>query len=156
MDLRATVEEIDRPLLKPYRAYLLHYLKESYLKVAERGRHVSPYGLVRQANTLRAWDTVTVVPRFGFASVDDYYERMSVGPILAGLKVPSLVIAAEDDPMVPAQSLRPHLENPGEHLHVHWAKRGGHVGFPLDFDMQAGGPTGLAEQAIHWLERYTD
>lgn len=154
LNLRGSVAQIDRPLLKPYRVYLLHHLRECYLEVVKRDRHVSPFGLVRRAKTLRAWDSVTVVPRFGFATVDDYYERMSVGPLLTGLKIPSLVIAAVEDPMVPAESLRPYLQDPGENLWVHWAKRGGHVGFPMNFDMLNGGRPGLAEQSIRWIENH--
>jgi predicted alpha/beta-fold hydrolase len=154
LDLKACVAEIDRASLKPYRAYLLHYLRECYLQVVKRRRHVSPYGAVRQTKTLRAWDTATVVPRFGFASADDYYERMSVGPILQSLRIPSLVIATEQDPMVPAASLKAHLEVTNDNPQVLWTEWGGHVAFPVDFRMGVGGEPGLAEQSIRWIEQH--
>src|SRR5256885_9655519 len=45
-------------------------------------------------------------PRNGFAGAEDYYARSSAGPLLSRIRVPGLVIHAEDDPFIPVESYR--------------------------------------------------
>jgi len=58
---------------------------------------------------------------------------------------------AVGDPMVAAASSEPALVDGGNHLEVHWIRRGGHVSFPADFDLGLGAPRGLEAQVIRWL-----
>jgi hypothetical protein len=91
------------------------------------------------------------VPRFGFASPEDYYTRMSVGPHLARLRIPALLVAAEADPMVPPAALRPSLATEHASLTVRWVPRGGHVGFPAGLDLGFAAAPGLERQLLAWL-----
>ena len=75
------------------------------------------------------YDEVFIAPRHGFTGADDYYERCKPLRFLGGIKVPTLVLAAADDPWIPGAIYRA----------VEWAKNpallpllpdsGGHVGF---------------------------
>jgi predicted alpha/beta-fold hydrolase len=41
----------------------------------------------------------------------------------------TLLVHAEDDPMIPAYTMRPSLASIPKALQVDWSTRGGHVGF---------------------------
>lgn len=160
LDLSAGCAAIDAPGARPYCAYLLRGLREIYREVAARRPVPTPWPVVARIASMRAWDRHTVVPRFGFASVDDYYASQSVGPRLGELRVPALVVAAAGDPMVPQATLRPLLERPPPPITARWIG-GGHVGFPAAADLDLGlgrgdrrRARGPLDQAIAWLLRH--
>ncbi len=87
---------------------------------------------VEQARTLPAFDDALTAPRHGWRDAHEYYSVNSAAPYLSQINVPTLVIHALDDPMIPA----------GPYACVDWdslerkgfVKRaitahGGHVGF---------------------------
>lgn len=62
------------------------------------------------------------------ATLDDYLSGYAIiGGALSSLNVPSVVIAAEDDPIIPGQDLRKLARNPA--LSVLTTRYGGHCGF---------------------------
>lgn len=60
-------------------------------------------GGLRRIRTVREFDRVFTAPYFGFADEDDYYHRASAMRVVDRIRVPALVIAAKDDPFVPAE-----------------------------------------------------
>lgn len=151
LDLERSAWAIDRPWRWPYRQYVLRRLKAAYAKVARRRALPTALERVLAVSTLREWDQVTVVPRFGFASRADYYARASVGGRLHALAVPALLVNTEHDPMVPAETVRPALVAAAPKLDVRWLDAGGHVGFPLSIDLGERAPRELAPQIVSWL-----
>ena len=75
--------------------------------------------------TLRDFDEVYTARAAGFADRADYYARCSCSPHLAGIRVPTVLIAAEDDPFAPASDLGP----TSDAVHLHVEAHGGHMGF---------------------------
>jgi len=69
------------------------------------------------------------------------------------LEVPSLLIEARHDPMVPEETVTPALGGDFPMLDVRWIEKGGHVGFPENVDI--GDSTGgqLERQVVDWLLR---
>lgn len=153
LDLARGLLAIDSPRARPYRDYVLRRLKAAYVEVARRRPVPSPLEAVLRARSLREWDALTVVPRHGFASPEDYYARASVAGRLGGLRVPALLVNTEHDPMVPAAVVRPALVAPAPLLDVRWLRRGGHVGFPADIDLGQDARRGLEPQVLSWLGR---
>ncbi len=153
LDLDRTVRAFDRPSRWLYRRHVLSGLCEMYHEVARRREMPVPLDEVRRVRTLREWDRLTVVPRFGFADVEDYYRRAGVGSRLRQLRVPSLLVAAEGDPMVDVDGIRPALNGSHPDLEVRWFRRGGHVSFPADLDLGLGPDRGLEPQVMRWLLR---
>ena len=147
LDLAACQRHIDVARRWLYRTYLLSGLKEMYVEAARRGPVPTPLDRARRVRTLWDWDHLTVVPRFGFGSVDRYYETQSAGPRLADTRCATLVVAAEHDPMVPADSLRPYLGPVTARI----VRSGGHVGFPRDLHLGFGETPGLVPQLLSWL-----
>lgn len=69
----------------------------------------------------------------------------------AAVPLRSLLVAAERDPMVPLNTLRPWLDQASSSLEVHLSRAGGHVGFPASLDLRQDAPLGLEPQVIKWL-----
>lgn len=144
LDLGRNADLLDVPSGFVYRRFVLGNLGRSYQRV---------HGRERRFHWIRDWDAATVVPRYGFENVDHYYSSQSAGPRLREAGVPILFIATQADPMVPAETLEPHLRRAGSAVDVRWLRRGGHVGFPSDIDLGLPGDRGLLEQILTWCER---
>jgi uncharacterized protein len=54
---------------------------------------------IERAKGILGFDHELVIGRLGFSSVEEYYTASSPLPLLSGLKKPTLIIYAEDDPM---------------------------------------------------------
>jgi predicted alpha/beta-fold hydrolase len=114
------------------RAYVWRLLRSLKRKVRARGpawgdRIDIPRALA--ARTFREFDDAATAPLHGFAGADDYYRRSSSALYLAGIRIPTRLIHAADDPFLPASAL-PHealTRNPA--LEPLFTARGGHVGF---------------------------
>jgi predicted alpha/beta-fold hydrolase len=143
LDLAAGVAHIDHPLRWPYRRHLLDGVKEVYRQVAARRPMPLALGEMLAIRGIREWDEKVVAPRFGFAGADDYYRKVAVGPLLAGLELPVLFVAGGGDPMVPAWSLRPILARASAAMEIRWVRRGGHLGFPREIE--------IMQSVVGWL-----
>jgi uncharacterized protein len=145
IDLDACCAHIDHPKRWAYRMHLLSGVKAVYRVVAARRPVPAPLDEVLAIRSVRVWDERVVAPRFGFAGASDYYRRMGVGPLLPEMAIPTLVVASEGDPMVPARTLRPALVQASRSVEVRWLRRGGHVGFPRE--------SGILSEIIGWLAK---
>jgi predicted alpha/beta-fold hydrolase len=150
LDLDACSASIDRPNAAIYRYYVLRRLREIYGEVAARRPLPTPPEQLRGVWKLRRFDALTVAPRWGFASAEDYYTRASVGPLLPKIAKPALMVAAKQDPMVPRETLLPSLRAAPAALEAHWVD-GGHVSPARRMDIGVRAPLGLTGQAIGWL-----
>lgn len=100
----------------------------------------------RRAKRLRDFDAVFTAPMGGFTDAFAYYQQAGAGPDLGKLRVPTLIVAAEDDPFIPFSMFRvaaPAIAaNPC--ITPLYTKQGGHVGF-----MAGSGPV-----AEPWMDRF--
>lgn len=155
LDLSATVNDFDRPWAWPYRQHVFRGLFAHYEQIARRQPVPTPLAVLRKVKSLRQLDQLTVVPRFGFGTVENYYATVSVGQRLDRLQRPALLVATEEDPMVTARSVRAGLEAaPRNDLQVAWSPVGGHVGFPPQADLGLGAAGTMDEQVHTWLLRH--
>lgn len=151
VDLAAGQRAIDRRAGRLYRRYVLGHIKEIYREVAARREVPVPVERAQRIRSLWDWDDVVIAARYGFSGAADYYARMSVAPRLDGLALPTLVVGSDDDPMVPAPSVRRYLDTVRPQVTAHWPARSGHVAFPAALDLGYPGPRGLAGQLVAWL-----
>lgn len=81
------------------------------------------------AETMREFDEACTAPLFGFADAADYYARCSSRRFLAGVRTPTLLLRAEDDPIIPAADIPRDLIALNAALTSGITQRGGHVGW---------------------------
>jgi hypothetical protein len=84
---------------------------------------------LRRVRTIKQFDDRYVAPAFGFASADDYYAKASSFPYIGRIRVPTLIIHAEDDPFVPFAPLRDPSVASNPYVLLIATERGGHVAF---------------------------
>lgn len=84
---------------------------------------------VRRARTLREFDDAATAPLHGFRDAADYYERSSSARFLNGIRVPTLLLHAEDDPFLPSCGIPRDAARENPFLVAGLTERGGHVGF---------------------------
>ena len=56
--------------------------------------------------SIRAFDEAYTAPHHGFQGATDYYHRASAMRVVGDIRMPALIIAAEDDPFVPVSQFR--------------------------------------------------
>jgi predicted alpha/beta-fold hydrolase len=152
LDLAAATKAFDHPVRRFYRRHIFHRLNKAYRATAARGRALVEPEIVEKARTCSERDSLTVVPRYGFSSSQDYYERESVAHRFERLSIPSLIVASLHDPIVPAETMVS-VGRASSALSVAWTEDGGHVYFPRRMDLGQSGAAGLEPQVIQWLSQ---
>ena len=151
LDLDQATTAFDHPACAPYRRHIFQGLNTAYAVTAARGRVHVPAAVVARARSARERDSLTVVSRFRFRNVEDYYKRESVASRLCELEVPSLMVASRHDPLVPVETVVPALADASRALSVKWVEPGGHVYFPKTLDLGQPGALGLERQVLRWM-----
>jgi uncharacterized protein len=79
--------------------------------------------------TVREFDDVITAPQFGYRDAQHYYEAVGAKRVAAQVRVPTLIITAQDDPFVPYSSfLKAKIaDNPA--IQFVAPQHGGHCGF---------------------------
>lgn len=129
LDLGACTTMIERPANRLYEWNFLYGLLRRIRRKARLfpGRYdVSGLWRVR---TIRAFDERFTAPDAGFASAADYYERASSIRVADRIRVPTLIISAEDDPFIPTGPLRDARVAGNPFVTVAAERHGGHCGF---------------------------
>ncbi|RMF67644.1 MAG: hypothetical protein D6743_04565, partial [Calditrichaeota bacterium] len=73
------------------------------------------------------FDEMCTAPLSNFASAQDYYTRCSAKQFLTGIRTPTVLLASDDDPFVPAETFAGVTGH--EFLRVEITRSGGHMGF---------------------------
>lgn len=126
IDLAACADWMERPANRLYNRFLtgnlLQHLRENNRPFPSRnGQSTKP------PKTLRIFDDHYTAPAAGFESADEYYAECSSAPLLSKIGVPTLIIAAQDDPMIPIASFENVAMSSDVRIHV--SESGGHLGF---------------------------
>jgi predicted alpha/beta-fold hydrolase len=128
LDLMAAGDALGRGISRLYARHFLGTLKVMALAKLERFPDLYDAALVRRARSLREFDNLVTAPLHGFRDTDDYWTRASAKPHLKGIRVPTLVLNARDDPFLPAEAL-PASAEVSKAVRLEFPDRGGHVGF---------------------------
>ena len=111
-------------------AYDRSFVKALRRYIVERRRcmpDAAALELPSSVRKVRDFDALITAPLSGFADVDDYYAQASSGPYLTKICVPTTIIAAQDDPIVPIATVQESKVSHAVKLIV--AAGGGHLGY---------------------------
>jgi hypothetical protein len=111
-----------------YHRYILTHLKRN---CTAQGAELSEgeRKAILAAGSLWELDEGFTAPRHGYAGADDFYEANSSQHFLGGIRAPTLLIHAQDDPFVPAAPYLKRKWSSEPHLTPLLPKSGGHLGF---------------------------
>ena len=79
--------------------------------------------------TIREFDDRYTAPHHGFGDAATYYHRASAMRIVDRIRIPTLVLSAEDDPFVPPTQFAEPVIRDNPHVRVCLSARGGHCAF---------------------------
>jgi predicted alpha/beta-fold hydrolase len=79
--------------------------------------------------TIRAFDDAYTAPSHGFGDAANYYFRASAMRVIDRIAVPALILAAKDDPFVPASQFVEPAVRGNPHIQVAQTSCGGHCAF---------------------------
>lgn len=150
LSLADAADQLDRGFSRVYRDRLLRELlhniarKQSLLQAGghhERAAKLQALGPLAAIQTFRAYDGRIIAPLHGFRDAEDYYTQSSASGFLAGIRVPTLLAHALDDPFMTAASA-PRPAQVSSMVELRVSPYGGHVGFVH----------GTPWQPRYWLE----
>ena len=113
-------------------AYQWNFTKALKARMLRKERHwPGRFDLSRLAevHTVRDFDEVYTAPHFGFASAEDYYYRAAAMRVIDRVRIPALIVTADDDPFVPAVPFRDPKVTSNPTVSVVITEHGGHCGF---------------------------
>jgi len=77
--------------------------------------------------SIRDFDEICTAPLHGFRSAEDYYTRCSAKQFIPGLFIPTVLLAAANDPFIPRETFD-HLPH-SKWLACYLSASGGHMGY---------------------------
>lgn len=124
LDLGACAAAIERRENWLYQDRFVKRMKE---RLARTGRY--PADELAKCRTIFEIDDKVTAPGFGFGTAPHYYETQSALRFVSQIRVPVLMIAAQDDPLIPFEAyLRPEVTG-NRCIEVLAPTHGGHLGF---------------------------
>lgn len=142
MDLKACSLAIVKPENRIYQSRFLRTLKP---KVDQKAVHfpadINPADF-KFVNTLYDFDDIFTAPLHGFQNANHYYEMCSAMFFVENITIPTLIVNAANDPIVPENSLPAALIDTLPNVLLEISDFGGHCGFR---------PSGL-NQTNYWSE----
>ena len=126
------------------RLYDRHFISALLKTVADRQKwfpEVAPIELAKKPTSLWDFDHAVTAPLCGYDSAEAYYKATSPAPRLPEIRVPTLIVAAENDPLVPVSMFTQAELGPAVSLQI--IPGGGHLGFIA---------TGHSDPDYRWLD----
>lgn len=145
LDLAACADALERWDNYPYQRRFVSGLMSRYARKQQLFPQLYSTNGLPPIRTVRQFDDFIIAPRFGYRDAQDYYENVGAKRVAAQIRVPFLMITAQDDPFVPyASFLKAKIsENPV--IQFVAPEHGGHCGF---ISKHAGAERFWAEQRI--------
>jgi uncharacterized protein len=129
IDLQATCDVINHKRNVVYHRNFLYYLKQRLRVKKKLFPDLYDTTGLQQIRSIVEFDDRYVAPAFGFANARDYYAKASAKPFLKHIRIPTLIIHAQDDPFIPLWPIQEGLREPNPHILLIAPPRGGHVAF---------------------------
>lgn len=128
-DLKASSVQISR---WQNRVYLRRFMSSLRAKMRVKAAHLPGQLDLTQLDELRdfpEFDARYTAPLHGFTSADDYYEQAASGRYLGGIRVPTLLVNALNDPFLTTTCFPREAAAASPFFYLETPAGGGHVGF---------------------------
>lgn len=126
IDLDACVRRMETGLGRLYEFNFLRRLRSKLIQKQKLFPDRYDLSRLSQATTIRRFDDLYTAPDGGYRDAAEYYERASSSRVMNRIALPTLIITAQDDPIVPF-SLFSEIET--DYVRLLAPKYGGHGGF---------------------------
>jgi predicted alpha/beta-fold hydrolase len=127
VDLTKCSNALSRPINAIYDRYFVRLLQRQIRVRRRQSPEVFHVDFPRRPRKLRDFDDYYTAKMGGFESALDYYHRCSSRHFLPKIQLPTLILAAHDDPMIPGHTFEDVSVSSSTHLAL--VNGGGHLGF---------------------------
>jgi hypothetical protein len=129
LSLKGSLEALTQFHNWVYRTSFLYHLRKKYKQKAIRFPELAPYSETKRITSLLAFDDIYTAPAHGFVDAYDYYEKNSSLQFLPQIRIPTLILNAENDSFLSPLCFPRELASELKNLYLEIPKYGGHVGF---------------------------
>ena len=145
LDLAACADALQKPENYFYQRHFVNGLMNRYVRKAALFPKIYSRNGFGKIRSVRGFDDAITAPCFGYRDAQEYYEAAGARKVVARVRVPMLMITAQDDPFVPYESFLAAMvaENPA--IRFLAPKHGGHCGF---ISKHSGAPRFWAEARV--------
>jgi uncharacterized protein len=128
-DLSACIDALERPSNWFYQQHFLWSLKQRIRRKARLYPERYSTAPLADVRSVRQFDDAYTAPMSGYRDAADYYYRASAKRVAHLIRVPTLVITADDDPFVPVDPFRVPALTGNTAVRLVVTPHGGHCGF---------------------------
>ena len=129
LDLAACADALAEPQNFIYEYHFVHGLKKRMRLKARLFPGKFPLDGLTSVRTVRDFDEVITARFCGFQGADDYYARSSARRVIGGIRRPTLMLAAQDDPFVPFAPFQDPAIRANPDISLIAPEHGGHCAF---------------------------
>jgi uncharacterized protein len=129
IELAACADAIGKSRNFVYEWHFVRSLKRRMRLKASLFPNRYPLDGLEGVRSVREFDDVITARFCGFRNADDYYARSSASRVMAAIRVPTLVLTAQDDPMVPYTPFLDPVLQSNPCLTLLAPRHGGHCAF---------------------------
>ena len=129
MDLACCVNALERRSNVAYQWNFVRNLKGRMRRKAAAFPGDYAVDALRRVWTVRGFDEAYTAPHHHFRDAADYYHRASAVRVIDRIRVPALIITADDDPFVPTAPFRDAAVTANPNITVVVTKHGGHCAY---------------------------
>jgi len=134
MDLPRCVDALERKSNVIYQWNFVRNLKARMRRKAAAFPGLFSTDALARIHTVRQFDEAYTAPFFGFQDATDYYHRAAALRVVDQISVPTLIVAAGDDPFVPSGAFRQAPVTTNPRITVELSAHGGHCAFVTHAD----------------------
>ncbi len=129
IDLASCAEALGKPQNYIYKQRFLSRLMEKIRTRHAQAPDINTLEPLPKVRTIFDFDDYYTARLFGFGTAGNYYRTQSSNQFLEKIRVPTLVVAAKDDPLVPFEVYNHPAFTQNPHLRLVAVEHGGHIGF---------------------------
>jgi uncharacterized protein len=129
LDLTACADALCEPRNFLYQRHFVTRLKSHMRYKASLFPQQFPIDGMRGIRSVRDFDEVITARFCGFRGADDYYARSSAAQLLGHIRIPTLILTAQDDPFVPFASFENPAIQANPNITFEAPRHGGHCAF---------------------------
>ena len=129
LDLERCVDALERRENALYQWNFVRNLKRRMRRKARAWPGRFDLNRLRRVRTVREFDEAYTAPHHGFRNASDYYYRASALRVVDRIRIPTLIVSAEDDPFVPPNQFDDPAIRSNARITVVLTPHGGHCGF---------------------------
>ncbi len=147
IDLAACVRQLGKPSNGLYARRFVSRLKERVRAKERLKPGLFELAALDQVQNIYDFDDRFTAQAFGFGSADNYYATQSANQFLDRIRVPTLLVQAKDDPLIPFAVYDHPAFSRNPYLRLLTTEHGGHLGF-----ISKTRPRFWLDQVlVHWL-----